>query len=120
MSFSTLTVDLVFYGVHDSVTMSPMKIGERSFKILYISIANVLIIFERKCLLVTKGAYIRGTYIWEAYIRDFTQSAFVNTNDIFTFNHFFAQERSMFIEMEFKYAICVFLSLSFVQSHSTS
>ena len=119
MSFSTLTVDLVFYGIRDSVTMSLMKIGERSFENLYISIANVLIIFGRKCVLVSKGAYIRGTYIWEAYIRDFTQSAFVNTNDMFIFNHFFAQERSMFIEMEFKYAICVFLLLYFVHSHST-
>ena len=49
-------------------------------------------------MLVSKGAYIRGTYIWEAYIRDLTQSAFVNTNDMFIFNHIFAQERSMFIE----------------------
>ena len=36
--------------------------------IRYLSIANVLIIFGRKCVLVSKGAYIRGTYIWEAYI----------------------------------------------------
>ena len=57
MSFSTLTVDLVFYGLRESVTMSLMKIGERSFEILYISIANVLIIFGRKCVLVSKGAY---------------------------------------------------------------
>ena len=78
--------------------MSLMKIGERSFENLYISIANVLIIFGRKCVLVSKGAYIRGTYIWEAYLRDFTQSAFVNTNDMFIFDYFFAQERSMFIE----------------------
>ena len=90
MSFSTLTVDLVFYGIRDSITMSLMKIGERSFEILYISIANVLIIFGRKCVLVSKGAYIRGTYIWEAYLRDFTQSAFVNTNDMFIFDYSFA------------------------------
>ena len=56
MSFSTLTVDLVFYGIRDSVTMFLMKIGERSFENLYISIANVLIIFGRKCVLVSKGA----------------------------------------------------------------
>ena len=68
-------------------------------------------------MLVSKGAYIRETYIWEAYIRDFTQSAFVNTNDMFIFNHFFAQERSMFIEM--KFASCVFLLLYFVHSHNT-
>ena len=49
-------------------------------------------------MLVSKGGYIRRTYIWEAYLRDFTQSAFVNTNDMFIFNYFFAQERSMFIE----------------------
>ena len=118
MSFSTLTVDLVFYGIRDSVTMSPMKIGERSFEILYNSISNVLIIFGKKFVLISKGAYIRGIYIWEAYIRDFTQSAFVNTNDMFIFNHIFAQERSMFIEMELEYAICVFLLLYFVHSHS--
>ena len=76
MTLSALSADLVLYGIHHSVTMSLMKIGERSFEILYISIANVLIIFERKCVLVSKGAYIRGTYIEEAYVRDFTVSSF--------------------------------------------
>ena len=93
MTFST---SIVLYGIRDSVTMSFIKIGERSFEIFYISIANVLITFGRKFVLV-KGAHIRGTYIWEAYIRDFTVSAFLNTNDMFIFDHFFAQERSMFI-----------------------
>ena len=61
----------MLYGIRDSVTMSFIKISERSFEILYISIAHVMIIFGRKFVLV-KGAYIGGTYIWEAYIRDFT------------------------------------------------
>ena len=96
----------------DTLVALSMKIGE----ILHISIPNVLIIFGRKFVLVSKGAYIRGIYIWEAYIRDFMQSAFVNTNERFIFNHIFAQERSMFMELE--YAICVFLLLYFVHSHN--
>ena len=50
------------------IHVSLMEIGEKSFEILYISIANVRIIFRRKYGLVSKGAYILGTYIWEAYL----------------------------------------------------
>ena len=56
----SLLPHLVLYGIRDSGTMSFMKIGERSFEILHIFIANVQIIFGRKFVLVSKGAYIRG------------------------------------------------------------
>ena len=86
------------YGIRDSVTIFFIKIGERLFEVLDISIAKILIIFERKFVLV-KGVYIQGTYIWEAYNRDFTVSAFVNTNDMFTFNHFFrTREEHVYIK----------------------
>ena len=41
-SSTILTVDLVMNGISDSVTMSYMKIGERSFEIFYISTADAL------------------------------------------------------------------------------
>ena len=41
-SSTILTVDLVMNGIGDSVTMSYMKIGERSFEIFYISTADAL------------------------------------------------------------------------------
>ena len=70
--------------------MSFIKIGERSFEIFYISITNVLITFGR-IFVLDKGAHIGGTYIWEAYIRDFTVSAFfggfLHISDCFQKSH---------------------------------
>ena len=63
-------------------------------------------------MLVSKELILWGAYIW-----DLTIFVFLGIDDMFIFNHLYAQERSVFIKMEHKFAICVFFSIYFVYSY---